>query len=127
MIHPLSEDNFLLSSENLRSSPELWPEKVPGSDNFAKSAQKNARENDKSLTQEDIRMIYRELCNPPSGHCHLPPIFPELGNLPKSGVIAEIKRLYDEGYQLGLDEGKEITRGKYLNIFSNGTLGNRKK
>ena len=57
-------------------------------------------------------------------HCVIPT---ELGNLPKSGIIAEIKRLYDEGYQLGLDEGKEITRGKYLNIFSNGTLGNRKK
>jgi protein lin-52 len=53
--------------------------------------------------------------------------FTELGNLPKSGIITEIKRLYDEGYQLGLDEGKEITRGKYLNIFAKNTLGNRKK
>jgi len=104
-----TEDNFLLSSENLRSSPELWPEKVPGSDNFSKTAHKNARENDNGLTQEDIRMIY------------------QLGNLEKSGMIAEIKRLYDEGYQLGLDEGKEITRGKYLNIFATGAMGNRKK
>lgn len=51
----------------------------------------------------------------------------ELGNLPKSGIIAEIKRLYDEGYQLGLDEGKEITRGKYLNIFATGAMNYRKK
>lgn len=51
----------------------------------------------------------------------------ELGSLPKSGIIAEIKGLYDEGYQLGLDEGKEITRGKYLNIFATGLTGNRKK
>ena len=57
-----SDDNFLLSSENLRSSPELWPEKIPGSDNFAKSAHKNARENENGLTQEDIRLIYRKLC-----------------------------------------------------------------
>ncbi|CRK90170.1 CLUMA_CG003884, isoform B [Clunio marinus] len=104
-----TEDNFLLSSENLRASPELWPEKIPGSDNFAKSAHKLARENEKGLTQEDIRLIY------------------QLGQLPKSGIITEIKRLYDEGYQLGLDEGKEITRGKYLNIFAQGTLSNRKK
>lgn len=55
-----TEDNFLLSSENLPSSPELWPEKVPGSDNFSKTAHKNARENDNGLTQEDIRMIYRK-------------------------------------------------------------------
>lgn len=58
------------------------------------------------------------------------PIFPlspsELGNLPKSGLIAEIRRLYDEGYQLGLDEGKEITRGKYLNIFTHGSIGRKK-
>lgn len=53
-------DNFLLSSENLRASPELWPEKVPGSDNFTKIAHK-ARENENGLTQEDIRMIYRKL------------------------------------------------------------------
>ena len=59
-----TEDNFLLSSENLPSSPELWPEKIPGSDEYAKTAHKNARENEKGLTQEDIRMIYRELkCN----------------------------------------------------------------
>lgn len=55
-----AEDNFLLSSENLRASPELWPEKVPGSDNFAKTGHKAARENENGLTQEDIRMIYRE-------------------------------------------------------------------
>lgn len=55
-----AEDNFLLSSENLRASPELWPEKVPGSDNFTKTAHKAARENENGLTQEDIRMIYRK-------------------------------------------------------------------
>lgn len=60
VLHSITEDNFLLSNENLRSSPELWPEKIPGSDNFAKSAHKNARENANGLTQDDIRMIYRE-------------------------------------------------------------------
>ena len=32
--------------------------------------------------------------------------------------MTEIKRLYDEGYQLGVEEAKEVTRGKYLNIFT---------
>lgn len=53
-------------------------------------------------------------------------LFLELGNLPKSGIIAEIKSLYDEGYQLGMDEGKEITRGKYLNIFAVGPHARKK-
>lgn len=57
----ISEDNFLLSNENLRASPELWPEKVPGSDNFMKSAIKQAQENEQGLTQDDIRQIYRKL------------------------------------------------------------------
>jgi hypothetical protein len=42
----------------------------------------------------------------------------ELGSLPKLEIVAEIKRLYDEGYQLGVEEAKEVTRGKYLNIFT---------
>ncbi|CAO1441422.1 unnamed protein product [Diamesa serratosioi] len=97
-----TEDNFLLSSENLRSSPELWPEKIEGSDNFTKNSSKMGTEIDCSsqLTQNDIRMIY------------------QLGSLDRAGLITEIRRLYDEGYQLGLEEAKEITRGKYLNIFT---------
>lgn len=56
------EDNFLLSSENLRSSPELWPEKIEGSDNFTKNSSKMGTEIDCSsqLSQNDIRMIYRK-------------------------------------------------------------------
>lgn len=55
-----AEDNFLLSSENLRASPELWPEKIPGSDNFTKSVSKHAKEGENGLTQDDIRNIYRK-------------------------------------------------------------------
>jgi hypothetical protein len=51
----------------------------------------------------------------------------ELGSLPKTEIVAEIRRLYDEGYQLGVEEAKEVTRGKYLNIFtSNAPLLKRK-
>lgn len=65
-----------------------------------KSAVKNAKENEKGINQDDIRRIY------------------QLGSLPKIEIVAEIRRLYDEAYQLGVEEGKEITRGKYLNIFT---------
>lgn len=52
-----------MSNEQIRSSPELWPEKITGSDNFIKSAVKNAKENEKGITQDDIRRIYRKLFN----------------------------------------------------------------
>lgn len=45
-------------------------------------------------------------------------ILSELGALSQAGLIAEIKKLYDEAYQLGMEEAREMTRGKYLNIFS---------
>lgn len=36
-----------------------------------------------------------------------------------TSLIAEVKKLHDLAYQLGLEEAKEMTRGKYLNIFKN--------
>ena len=41
----------------------------------------------------------------------------ELGNLPLYNLIEEVKRLQNIAYQLGLEETKEMTRGKYLNIL----------
>jgi len=34
-----------------------------------------------------------------------------------TGLISEVKRLHDLAYQLGLEEAKEMTRGKYLNTY----------
>ena len=42
----------------------------------------------------------------------------EFGSLTATGLIAEVKRLHDVAYQLGLEEAKEMTRGKYLNILT---------
>ncbi len=41
----------------------------------------------------------------------------ELGSLPVSSLLEEVKRLQNIAYQLGLEERKEMTRGKYLNIL----------
>ena len=41
----------------------------------------------------------------------------ELGNLPTQHLLEEVKRLQNIAYQLGLEETKEMTRGKYLNIL----------
>jgi len=42
----------------------------------------------------------------------------EFGSLTGSGLIAEVKKLYDVAYQLGLEEAKEMTRGKCLKILT---------
>lgn len=53
-------------------------------------------------------------------------LFIELGALSSTGLIAEIRKLYDEAYKLGIDEAKEMTRGRYLNIFSNPSNSKKK-
>jgi len=45
-------------------------------------------------------------------------VITEFGSLTASGLIAEVKKLHDVAYQLGLEEAKEMTRGKYLNILT---------
>ena len=75
----------------------------------------------KGLTQDDLSTIHRKL-----------PIYlfksyislvsdkyllSELGNLPTQHLLEEVKRLQNIAYQLGLEETKEMTRGKYLNIL----------
>lgn len=41
-----------------------------------------------------------------------------LASLSTAGLIMKVKELHDIAYKLGVDESKEMTRGKYLNIFS---------
>ncbi|KPJ20238.1 Protein lin-52-like [Papilio machaon] len=96
-----SLEESLLSLEKLdRASPELWPEQIPGVSEFA--SLQNVEQSPpswKGLTKED--------------YAHMR----QLGSLTTSGLIMEVKRLHDVAYQLGLEEAKEMTRGKYLNIF----------
>lgn len=86
----------------------------------------------RGLSQEDINAMHRKylLTNRPEidqtilVHLMQAIYFSELGALSHAGLIAEIKKLYDQAYQLGVEEAREMTRGKYLNIF---TPSNRKK
>ncbi|XP_059062921.1 protein lin-52 homolog isoform X2 [Achroia grisella] len=98
-----SLDESLLSLEKLdRASPELWPEQIPGVSEFA--AMHNANQSppswNRGFTKEDINYMQ------------------QLSSLSTSGLIMEVKKLHDLAYQLGLEEAKEMTRGKYLNIFT---------
>nr|XP_032518325.1 protein lin-52 homolog isoform X2 [Danaus plexippus plexippus] len=85
-----SLEESLLSLEKLdRASPELWPEQNQSPPSW-----------NKDLTKEDYNYMQ------------------QLGSLTTSSLIMEVKKLHDLAYQLGLEEAKEMTRGKYLNIFS---------
>ncbi|XP_034951438.1 protein lin-52 homolog isoform X2 [Chelonus insularis] len=93
-------EESLMSLEKLdRSSPDLWPEQSVG-----EFIHQNLEANQSfswlnNLNQEDMNNLH------------------QLGNLTMTGLIAEVKKLHDTAYQLGLEEAKEMTRGKYLNIF----------
>ncbi|XP_072931175.1 protein lin-52 homolog [Epargyreus clarus] len=98
-----SLEESLLSLEKLdRASPELWPEQIPGVSEFSNMQPGNQSPPawNKGLTKEDYNYMQK------------------LGSLTTSGLIMEVKKLHDLAYQLGLEEAKEMTRGKYLNIFS---------
>ncbi|XP_021201498.3 protein lin-52 homolog [Helicoverpa armigera] len=99
-----SLEESLFSAEKLdRASPELWPEQIPGVSEFAPLPSANQSPPSWSkgaATKEDYTYMQ------------------QLGSLSTSGLIMEVKKLHDLAYQLGLEEAKEMTRGKYLNIFS---------
>ncbi|KAJ8684426.1 hypothetical protein QAD02_020218 [Eretmocerus hayati] len=93
-------DESLISLERLdRDSPDLWPEQ-----NITKFVSQGSPPPEVpvwslTITNEDINEIY------------------ELGHLPIDELISEVKKLHDLAYQLGVEESKEMTRGKFLNIF----------
>ncbi|XP_011255917.1 protein lin-52 homolog isoform X1 [Camponotus floridanus] len=99
-------EESLMSLEKLdRASPDLWPEQtsneVPGVHEFVaqNSPQTEPCFWTASFSADDISQLH------------------QLGNLTMTGLISEVKKLHDLAYQLGLEEAKEMTRGKYLNIF----------
>ncbi|XP_037912720.1 protein lin-52 homolog isoform X2 [Hermetia illucens] len=100
----ISSVDSLLSMEKLdRSSPDLWPEKSVS--NFVNMSNTPINSSPpawtRGLSQEDLNSMH------------------QLGVLSTNGLIAEIRKLYDQAYQFGLMEAKEMTRGKYLAIFAN--------
>ncbi|XP_071833546.1 protein lin-52 homolog isoform X2 [Apostichopus japonicus] len=101
-------DTNLLSNETLdRSSPELWPERIPGVDDFAAlkspAAETTSKPWEADLQKNDINMLN------------------ELGSLPTNELMKKVKGLQNVAYQLGLEESREMTRGRYLKIFSGPT------
>ncbi|XP_029159843.1 protein lin-52 homolog isoform X3 [Nylanderia fulva] len=93
-------EESLMSFEKLdRASPDLWPEQSVHEFVAQNSPQTEPCFWTANFTADDISQLH------------------QLGNLTMTGLISEVKKLHDLAYQLGLEEAKEMTRGKYLNIF----------
>jgi len=98
-------EQSLLSMEKLdRASPDIWPERI----------------------YRGIEFVVK----PPRSPDPIPPVIPQemdkhdftlIGKYSKFSpdeLIVEVKQLQNLAYQLGLEEAKEMTRGKYLNILT---------
>ncbi|KAL5008596.1 hypothetical protein ScPMuIL_014177 [Solemya velum] len=106
MASPSAEtDPCLISFEKLdRASPDLWPEQIPGVSEFAadRSPISTASSPPKwlaDLENDDINLLQ------------------EFGSLTTSQLMEKVRGLQNLSYQLGLEEAREMTRGKFLNIL----------
>ncbi|GFY16594.1 protein lin-52 homolog [Trichonephila clavipes] len=97
----------LLSREELdRSSPELWPEQIPGVSKFA-SLTMNHQEPKPSQQPEWLKNLDHEDISVLHG----------FGSLTAAALLEKVRDLQNLAYQLGLEEAKEMTRGRFLGIL----------
>jgi len=97
-------DQHLLSLEKLdRASPDLWPEQMNGVTDFMSSLKSPMSPTSppqwSGELEDDIDMLQ------------------EFGSLTTAGLMEKVRDLQNLAYQLGLDESREMTRGKFLNIL----------
>ncbi|KFM59332.1 Protein lin-52-like protein, partial [Stegodyphus mimosarum] len=97
----------LLSEEKLdRSSPELWPEQIPGVSKFASLTL--SPNDDKPVQQPEwLRDLDHEDISVLQG----------FGSLTAAALLEKVRDLQNLAYQLGLEEAKEMTRGRFLGIL----------
>lgn len=110
-------EKSLFSEERLdASSPDLWPEQIPGITDFlARSSPINTEMfNNETLVgekpetpewladldQDDINMLHG------------------FGSLTTFALLDRVKELQDLSFQLGLEESREMTRGRLLGVLS---------
>lgn len=110
----LTPEEQLQSHEKLdRSSPDLWPQNLPEAAQhfFAKHQPKPANSNlgiwAQGLDPEDINLLH------------------QFGSLTSSSLVEEVKKLQNIAYQLGIEEAKEMTRGKLLHVLQDAEVTNK--
>ncbi|KAM7288978.1 protein lin-52 homolog [Ixodes scapularis] len=94
----------LLSEEQLdgRLSPELWPETIPGVTAFASLVppmHSRSLQPKWALDEEGVVMLQ------------------ELGSLTASALLEKVKDLQNLAYKLGIEESREMTRGRFLDVL----------
>ncbi|CAG5109485.1 Oidioi.mRNA.OKI2018_I69.chr2.g4017.t1.cds [Oikopleura dioica] len=99
-----SDPDILTTNEviNGRSSPEIWPEVIPGSNQFAENVattNQAGNELDRELETNKVKKLA------------------ELQQLSDQEILHKMKKLKQRAYSIGLTEAKEVERSKMLNIF----------
>lgn len=96
-------DQSLLSLERLedRTSPDLWPERIPGVSEFASTLPESTPPRWQAEVEKDD-----------------PNMLQEFGSLTTSQLVEKVRGLQELAFQLGLEEAHEMVRGKFLNILS---------
>ncbi|EDV92276.1 protein lin-52 homolog [Drosophila grimshawi] len=107
-----AKDDDLISLETLRESPVQWPVKFPGMQEFL------------TMSDPPVRM-------PLFGCKEFPnrenmTTLEEFATMTREQVIAKVKSMHDEIYNLGQRESIEMSRGKLLGIFKRNSLSPRK-
>ena len=97
-------DQSLLSFEKLdRASPDLWPEQIPGVSDFVTGSPIAGPSSPPrwlaDLEKDDLDMLK------------------DFGSLTPMQLLDKVKNLQNMAYSLGLEEAREMTRGKFLNIL----------
>ncbi|BHF58865.1 Protein lin-52 [Sparganum proliferum] len=85
-----------------RASPELWPEQSVSEFISTRQPDLNIQTPAKyttDLDKEDLELIH------------------DFGSLSTQQLMDKIKQLQNLAYQVGLEESKEMSRGKFLNIL----------
>ncbi|CAL1279485.1 unnamed protein product [Larinioides sclopetarius] len=97
----------LFSREQLdRSSPELWPEQIPGVSKFASLV----------MTQEEPKPSQQPEWLKDLDHEDIS-VLQGFGSLTAAALLEKVRDLQNLAYQLGLEEAKEMTRGRFLGIL----------
>jgi len=101
----------LISMETLdRTSPELWPEPMPGMSDIAHQIRATSAAENEPVPSWKQPLDIKDEAD-----------FQRYKRMPMQPLLHELKSLYDFAYTLGLDEANEMTRGKYLKIFNRET------
>lgn len=100
-------ENNLRALERLdRSSPDLWPEQIPGVNQYIPTTP-GTNTSSPGMSGEWMHELGKDDME----------LLVQLGTLSLPNILSEVKKLQNLAYQLGQEESKEMTRGKYLNIL----------